>query len=682
MIAFVFVLSALTAEPLPGADAYLAARRAEDATRYSEAYAAYKTVADAGGPLASYAIIRGAYCVSQGGNVADAAAIYQQALSGKPTGAWVRLAKCEYAALLAQQGRRDEAALLYQQALDLKIRPSWLRKYEFQAADILIQDSTTRAHGYAFFRAAMESAKYGRDRLDAARRLSASPELDDRLLAVSGMLRSSAFKEAKTSIEGVYGAFSPQITQNNELLLLEAAVGAIGSDPSRGHAVVADLIRQDPAVPGGPMALGLVARGYTSAKQFDSAWSVCDAMIKAYPKAAETGEAIWRLATALADSDQLDKALETYLLLAQHCPAHTRAGDALLAAGKLNEKHGLNEVAVKTYRQALALPGYNRRAAASLYSSGELHERLGQKENALQDYVDSTRQPVGDFYVHRAADRLSLLDPAKATLIRPLNVAGSQSFVRAVTSGVADEDAVPSILLTDDRVKRLAFFGVNGLPEGEWETLEIVQTLQNDKTSAPMLRLIADAGMAHTAMEVIDALAWGLVDGKPNASRMRVLYPRPYWTCAVEMGREAGVDPYLLLAMARQESTFRPAIESHAGAKGVMQVMPGTAKWMVKASDAITAEQAELLHDPYSSIRMGAHYLGMMLEKFDGNVVLALGAYNAGPGNMSKWTRNMQTADLEAFIEGIPFEETKTYVQRVLGNYAAYHSLYSGDGGS
>jgi soluble lytic murein transglycosylase len=143
----------------------------------------------------------------------------------------------------------------------------------------------------------------------------------------------------------------------------------------------------------------------------------------------------------------------------------------------------------------------------------------------------------------------------------------------------------------------------------------------------------------------------------------------------LKVSEETGVDPYLILAVARQESTFRPRLVSYAGAVGVMQVMPGTAQQLAKSPD-IPKETASNLESPLNSLRLGAQYLSEMLAQWKGNVAFALASYNAGPGNSAKWQKQFAKADLETFIESIPFAETREYVKIVLGNYAAYYSLY------
>jgi soluble lytic murein transglycosylase len=165
-------------------------------------------------------------------------------------------------------------------------------------------------------------------------------------------------------------------------------------------------------------------------------------------------------------------------------------------------------------------------------------------------------------------------------------------------------------------------------------------------------------------------------DGHPSTARRRVSYPRGYWPEVLKIGKEAGVDPYLVLAVARQESMFRPAIKSYAGATGVMQLMPGTAKHLAQKNPHITPEHAADLESPANSLRLGAYYLRSMLDRSKGNLVFALASYNAGPGNCDKWRAKFGSVDMETFIDSIPFFETREYVKIVLGNYAAYYSLY------
>lgn len=138
-------------------------------------------------------------------------------------------------------------------------------------------------------------------------------------------------------------------------------------------------------------------------------------------------------------------------------------------------------------------------------------------------------------------------------------------------------------------------------------------------------------------------------------------------------------EPALLLAVARQESQFDPRAISPAGARGLMQLMPATARAVAREL-AIAYRPEALLAEPAFNLRLGAHYLGRQLERF-GEPALALAAYNAGPGRVEAWLaqygdpRGRGRHALVDWIERIPFRETRNYVQRVLEGAEVYRRL-------
>ncbi len=133
----------------------------------------------------------------------------------------------------------------------------------------------------------------------------------------------------------------------------------------------------------------------------------------------------------------------------------------------------------------------------------------------------------------------------------------------------------------------------------------------------------------------------------------------------------------LLLSLARQESMFDGGIASRAGARGLLQLMPSTAH-IVARQLGETYDADRLISDPAYNARLGSHYLQLMLERFDGEIALAVAAYNAGPLRVKQWIeligdpRTGDHHDLIDWIELIPFAETRNYVQRVLEGYRVY----------
>lgn len=134
----------------------------------------------------------------------------------------------------------------------------------------------------------------------------------------------------------------------------------------------------------------------------------------------------------------------------------------------------------------------------------------------------------------------------------------------------------------------------------------------------------------------------------------------------------------LTLAIARQESGFHASAGSHAGAQGVMQVMPGTAKRTVRAA-GLRYSRARLGSDRDYNAIIGQCYLAQMLERFNGSYPLAIASYNAGPNRIEQWIRRngdprKGQINMVDWIERIPFHETRNYTQRVLENVAVYRA--------
>ena len=138
------------------------------------------------------------------------------------------------------------------------------------------------------------------------------------------------------------------------------------------------------------------------------------------------------------------------------------------------------------------------------------------------------------------------------------------------------------------------------------------------------------------------------------------------------------IDRALVYAVMRQESAFNTRAKSHAGARGLMQLMPSTAGYM--AQKRFRGWRRNKLYDPSLNLRLGQKYLRYLLqhETVKGNVLFMAAAYNGGPGNLAKWQRKIfkRTQDTLMFIESIPSRETRDFVERVLSNFWIYRDRF------
>lgn len=156
---------------------------------------------------------------------------------------------------------------------------------------------------------------------------------------------------------------------------------------------------------------------------------------------------------------------------------------------------------------------------------------------------------------------------------------------------------------------------------------------------------------------MIEAAYWHDID---------IRFPRPFMDQFMLRGRTSDIPVHLLLALSRQESAFNPQVTSPAGAMGLMQLMPSTARETARRLK-VPYRGPATLYDPNNNIHLGTSYYRLMLDRFGNNRILATAAYNAGPRRVDHWLRDTAgEQSFDAWIETIPFTETRNYVQSVL----------------
>lgn len=160
---------------------------------------------------------------------------------------------------------------------------------------------------------------------------------------------------------------------------------------------------------------------------------------------------------------------------------------------------------------------------------------------------------------------------------------------------------------------------------------------------------------------MIDSQAWDDLD---------IRFPLAFHESFINSARVAVISPQWSIAIARQESAFMTDALSGAGAMGLMQLMPATAKQTARRHGVSYSSAIDLI-DPHKNIKLGTAYLGKMFRRFSNNRILASAAYNAGPTRVKRWLN--PTLPLDVWIETIPFTETRNYVQNVL----MFASIYS-----
>jgi soluble lytic murein transglycosylase len=188
-------------------------------------------------------------------------------------------------------------------------------------------------------------------------------------------------------------------------------------------------------------------------------------------------------------------------------------------------------------------------------------------------------------------------------------------------------------------------------------------------------QLLAAAEVARRA-EIWDR-AINTADRTVGMHDFNVRFLAPYRDVFAAQARAQGLEEPYVLGLVRQESRFIPGVRSSAGASGLMQLMPATARWVARQVGMKDYAWARVT-DVDVNVALGTSYLRYVLDELDGSPVLAAAAYNAGPGRARKWKAD-RPLEGAIYAETIPFNETRDYVKKVLSNTVYYAALYGGE---
>jgi soluble lytic murein transglycosylase len=173
-----------------------------------------------------------------------------------------------------------------------------------------------------------------------------------------------------------------------------------------------------------------------------------------------------------------------------------------------------------------------------------------------------------------------------------------------------------------------------------------------------------------------------VLNTNPNAGLPKALlslsYPTPFASMVQKYSQAEQISPLLMYAFIRQESFFDPRALSGAGAFGLTQVLPSTARAVSQRIGAGAIDDNDMLLQADLNLRLGANYMSVQLNDFGDDIFVALAAYNAGPAAARRWIRASED-DADLYLETVEFTETQLYIEIVGENYAIYRYLYGGE---
>lgn len=373
---------------------------------------------------------------------------------------------------------------------------------------------------------------------------------------------------------------------------------------------------------------------------------------------AEAAEALYRRARLLEEIERPRDAAAAYASVVDRFPKREVAGASLWRLGWAAFIRGDARAAERSWTRLADLPGGRTYRSGALYWAGRAREQRGGSGARL--FASVLAEAPRSYYGMLAARRTSAT-PGGTVPTVPLSLPANP------------DDAI----VNDPGYARVALLRRIGLIEDALEELEDVV----HRSVGDAVRLYGFSGAYvreeryHMALRIgrrhFAALA---ASGHPALPRAfwEILYPLGWRADLTQIAERAGLDPYFVAAVVREESSYYPRALSRAGARGLMQVMPATAQRLGRADG---------LDDPRANLEIGTTFLAGLLKQF-GDPRLALAAYNAGPKRLRDWWKARKGDDVEVFVEQIPYDETRQYVKRVMVSWEEYRRIYGSPSGS
>ena len=196
-------------------------------------------------------------------------------------------------------------------------------------------------------------------------------------------------------------------------------------------------------------------------------------------------------------------------------------------------------------------------------------------------------------------------------------------------------------------------------------------------TRSEWLNLFMFSRDHYNTVRYADNLEKKELDPERISEVLRHQYPLAHSRYIWKYSHKSNIDPYLILGLMRQESSYNAIAISRVGARGAMQIMPKTGHLLADLQNHNDFTSGDL-EDPILAVDYGIAYFGLLMKRYDGAYPLAVASYNGGPHNVSSWLQGTGTdMPMDEFVEHIPFRETRAYVKKVVSGYAEYISKYA-----
>lgn len=610
--------------------------------------------------LADYCLYHLALIQKIEGHRHDAQALFSRLLVEQPETTWANQTALELAALALEEHQWDETLRYARQARSGATKQASVRH---SAAVMLAQ-----AHeGQGDLRTAYQEYQEIRH---------AAPH-------------SQAAKTAKERVNALRATDPDGFTLHSEQeYLTEIRLRAQEGDAAGVATLTQQLNEHFPGSASASEALTLLADTYKRQGNREEAIRVWQQIAVRNTDSSAGVVALSRAATQLWNMDRNDEALQLFERITQQYPRQSQAADAWYAIGRIHQERKEDDAATAAFERLAALfPGsqltregrwrqawmaYRRedftdagqrfatlaRSASgtdegesAIYCHARALEKQGQAAQATTSYRAIIQRYPDSYYASLAENRLGITPSPLSS--SDVDVSASPPPMSATTTAHYQ------------RSLALRAIGLSGFARRE---LDVVRdsTSREPAYNRFFLNEYNHVEGHHAALRFAQSLA------RDGGNWIRYLYPQAYWSTVSAQARAKRIDPYLVLALIRQESVFNPDALSPAQAYGLMQLLPTTAAKVT----GVEAGTPLPLTDPQFNIETGTSYLQQLLARYNGNTVQAVAAYNGGENAVDRWLKRYPGLAEDEFVEHISYRETRNYVKQVLKNYRMYQRLY------
>ncbi|MGH7428766.1 MAG: transglycosylase SLT domain-containing protein, partial [Candidatus Methylomirabilaceae bacterium] len=420
-------------------------------------------------------------------------------------------------------------------------------------------------------------------------------------------------------------------------------------------------------------ALYWIGRSYGRLDEREKAIATWARLARAYPRSPWADDSFYLAALNYYEDGKPRPAIEALSQLLRYHPTSEFAEVSLWTRAWINYRQAALGRALEDLRRLEhSASSSSRFRAQALYWRGRVLEQLGREREAAAAYR-ALLATFGDEYFYLEQARLRLGRLARSALLPATgeSLRTADRPPREPIPSTGNPRAAKARLLKDLNLREEA-------AEEYWALIR--REVDDPSLMYEACSAFVELGRIEKSLWVAKRLLRPLYlrsrPVEPVPGYWDFLYPLGYWELVKEQSARHALDPYLVVAVIREESGFGERAVSRAGAVGLMQILPKTADQLNKAAGG-SVERANL-ESPAANVGLGTRYLAQMLEEFKGNWPQALAAYNAGPHHVRRWLETRGHRSDDEFIEEIPFAETQQYVKRVLGSYHRYRAQYPG----